>query len=208
MATLAYPVSQSTTNKLFGPTIGTSFGNTKPSGKSFNTLTNVDWKWVLDTNKPTGNSVTTYTFVKFKIPLDTNKLSSMRTNDSWQQSDTAKLGVSLWYPENIKAFHQSSSNNQIISIGISAWIPELLSFDNSAPVAMTTGNVYAGSLVEPYLYETLTSGSMLLVRNTTIGIKTLSDQEAIHSYNEKMLTLNTGCVLAYGELQRNNGWVN
>lgn len=207
MATLAYPVSQSTTNKLFGPTIGTSFGNSKPTGKSFNTITNVNWKWVLDTNKLNGNSVIPTTFVKFQIPLDTNKLSTMRVNSTWAQANTAKLGVSRWYPNNITDFLPSASNNQIVSIRTSDWKPNGVSFDNSAITPMTTGNVYAGSLVDSYLYETLTTGSMILVNNTTIAIG-YNSTPTIHSYNEKVLTLNTGCISAYGELQRNNGWIN
>lgn len=207
MATLAYPVGQSTTNKLFGPTIGTSFGNSKPTGKSFNTITNVNWKWVLDTNKLTGNSVIPTTFVKFQIPLDTNKLSAMRVNSTWVQANTAKLGVSRWYPNNINDFLPSASNNQLVTISVTDWKPDGFSFDYSAIAPMNTGNVYAGSLVEPYLYETLTTGSMILVNNTMTGTITTT-VETIHSYNEKMLTLNIGCISAYGELQRNNGWVN
>ncbi len=207
MATLAYPVSQSTTNKLFGPTIGTGFGNSKPTGKSFNSITNVDWKWVLDKNKLNGTSVRQTTFVNFQISLDTNKLSAMRVSGTWVQEDTAKLGVSRWYPNNITEFDEKSIDNQLATVSTTEWTPIGLEFDNSAIDPMQSGNVYAGSLVEPYLYESFTTGSMILVNNTTIGILTTSI-ETIHSYNEKMLTLNTGCISAYGELQRNNGWVN
>lgn len=207
MATLAYPVSQSTTNKLFGPTIGTSFGNTKPTGKSFNNITNVNWNWVLDKNKLNGNSVIPTTFVTFKIPLDNKKLSAMEFNSSWAQANTAKLGTSRWYPNNITGFFNSASNNQTVSIKTTVWNPTFLSFDNSSIAAMQSGNVAAGSLVTPYLYDTLTTGSLILVNNTTIGIST-NTTGTIYSYNEKMLTLNIGSVSAFGELQRNNGWTN
>lgn len=207
MATLAYPVSQSTTNKLFGPTIGTSFGNAKPTGKSFNSITNVNWKWVLEANKLNGNSVTPSTFIKLKVVLDNKKLSLMPFNPNWVQADTPNIGFSNWVTDNIKGFFKSSSDAQTATTKTSHWIPNDINFGTSIVTSMTTGNVYAGSLVEPYLYETFTTGSMILVRNTTIGISTNST-ETIHSYNEKMLTLETGCVLAYGELERNNGWVN
>lgn len=207
MATLAYPVSQSTTNKLFGPTIGTGFGNSKPTGKSFNSITNVDWKWVLDKNKLNGTSVRQTTFVNFQIPLDTNKLSAMQVSSTWVQEDTAKLGVSRWYPNNITEFDEKSIDRQIVTVSTTEWKPIGLEFDNSAIDPMQSGNAYAGVLVEPYLYETYTTGSMILVNNTMIGIIT-NPIETIHSYNEKMLTLNTGCISAYGDLQRNNGWVN
>jgi hypothetical protein len=208
MATLAYPVTQSTTNKLFGPTIGTSFGNTKPTGKSTNTtITNVNWKWVLDKNKLNGNSVITSTFIKFQIPLDNKKLSSMEFNSAWPQANTAKLGYSKWYANNITGFFKSTSNNQIATIKASSWYPTVLSFNNSAIAPMKSGNVYAGSLVTPYLYSTSVTGSMILVKNTTIGIST-NTTGTIHSYNEKILTLKTGAIYAFGELQRHNGWTN
>lgn len=207
MATLAYPVTQSTTTKLFGPTIGTSFGNAKPTGKSTNTtITNINWMWVLDKNKLTGTSSPLVSFVKFQIPLDTKKLSSMEFNSSWAQANTAKLGVTKWYANNVTGFFKSSSNNQTVSIKTSVWTPDGLSFDKSSIASMTSGNVAAGSLVTPYLYDTSTTGSMILVNNTTIAIGTNTTTATIHSYNEKMLTLNTGCISAFGSVH--TGWIN
>jgi hypothetical protein len=207
MATLAYPVSQSTTNTLFGPTIGSGLDNLKPTGKSFNSITNINWGWVLEANKLNGNSVRPTTFVKIQIPLDTKKLSLMEFNSSWAQANTAKLGVSRWYPNNITGFFNSSANNQIATFKVTSWLPTILSFENAAIAPMQTGNVYAGSLVTPYLYETFTTGSMILVNNTTIGIGT-SSVPTIYSYTDGVVTIKTGSVSAYGELQRNNGWTN
>lgn len=208
MATLAYPVAQSSANKLFGPNIGTSFGNTKPTGKSTNTtITNVNWKWVLDKNKPSGTSAPPVTFIKVQIPLDTKKLSLMEFNSAWPQANTAKLGYTKWYANNITGFFKSTSNNQIATLKATSWYPAVIGFNTSTNATMKSGNVYAGSLVTPYLYETSASGSMILVKNTTIGIST-NTTATIHSYNEKMLTLKTGAIYAFGELQRHNGWTN
>lgn len=205
MATLAYPVAQSTTSTLFGPMVGPSFGNSKPTGQSFNVLSNILWGIVLDQNKLNGISVRATTFVPLQIPLDTAKLSAMEVSSAWNQVDTAKLAASKWIPENVTLDSKTNSNLSV-SVGTSYWSPLYIGVDNIAIDVMTTGNVYAGVLVTPYLYDSFTTGSMILVNNTTIGIPDASATPTIHSYNEKMLTLNTGCVLAYGELQRNNGW--
>jgi len=204
MATLAYPVAQSTTSTLFGPRIGTSFGNSKPTGQSFNIISNVLWGIVLDQNKLNGISVQSTTFVPLQIPLDTTKLSAMEVSSAWNQVDTAKLAASKWIPENVTLDSKTNSNLSV-SVGTSNWSPLYIEFDDTSIDDMTTGNVYAGELVTPYLYDSFTTGSMILVNNTTIGIlNTITP--TIDSTNEKMLTLKTGCVLAYGELQRNNGW--
>lgn len=205
MAILAYPVAQSTTSSLFGPKIGTSFGNSKPTGQSFNVITNVLWGIVLDQNKLNEPSAQTTSFVKLQIPLDTKKLSSIEVNSAWSQSNTAKLGTTVWYANAI-SFGNTIRDNQTVSINVSSWTSLSINFDNTTTDVMQTGNVYAGSLIDPYLYDSLTTGSMILVNNTTIGIPNASSTPTIDSYNEKMLTLNTGCVMAYGELQRNNGW--
>lgn len=204
MATLAYPVTQSTTNKLFGPTIGTSFGNSKPTGKSFNTLTNINWKWVLDTNKPTGKSDITTTFEMIGIPLDNKKLSSMLYNSNLVEANRPKLKASVWYANNIKGFIPSTPDILASEIYTSSWLTTGLTVGEYSIAPMYSGNVTIGQLSTPYLYETFTNSNLMTSKISIVNAPMTTPVETIN--NEKMLTLETGCVMAYGDIR--NGWVN
>lgn len=204
MATLAYPVVKSTNTILFGPQVKPSVDTLKPSGKSFNSITNVNWKWVLDTNKPSGKSYITTTFEQIGIPLDTKKLSTKLQNSSLIEANQPKLKATVWYTNNIKDFIPSTTNKLAANVYSTAWSPIGVSSGQLTINPMYSGNITIGQLSTPYLYE-LFSGSTLMTSmisivnsNVTTPVETLN--------NEKMLTLETGCVLAYGELQRNNGW--
>ena len=155
--------------------------------------------------KPSGKSYNTTTFEQIGIPLDTNKLSSKLQNSSLVEANQPKLKASVWYADNIKGFIPSSTDTLAAEVYSTSWSAIGIGSGQINIVPMYSGNTTIGQLSTPYLYDSFTTGSMILVNNTTIGILTTATP-TIDSYNEKMLTLDTGCVMAYGELQLNNGW--
>ena len=206
MATLAYPVAQSTATYNTAK-LKTAVDNLKPSGKSqvYSSFPNI--KSVLDTLKPTGVSQAYSSFPQIKTVLDNKKLSSKLNNSSLIPANQTKLAASYWMASQLASPQRTTTSNlKPPSTTQVNWYPVGMSFGQSTIDSLKPKATTQGTLVTPYLYETFTLNSMSMSK-LTIANNT-APMIVTEMYNEKMLTIKTGSVYAYGELQRNNGWMN
>jgi hypothetical protein len=206
MATLAYPVAQSTGTYNISK-LKVAVDNLKPSGKSQDYSSFPKTTWVLETLKPTGVSQLFSSFTPFKTVLDNNKLSSKLNNASLVQANLTKLAATYWFPSQLSQPKQTTINGLVPpSYTTVNWYPDGMTFGQTSVDSMNTADVTPSVLVTPYFYETLTLTSMSMSQ-ITIANNT-SPMIVTDMYNEKMLTIKTGTVYAFGELQRRNGWIN
>lgn len=205
MATLAYPVVQST-SRYNSTKIKSVLDVNKPSGarqlySGFPTT-----KWVLDTKKLNGNTQIYSQFASTKIPLDTKKLSSVFNNAAWVPSTSSKVKPTKWTPIQIAGTYQTNLSNLKNTAGTSSWVPTILSFGQTNLVSLKSKDFTIGILSTPYSYESLANGSMSTKfitianpSNATNLVETLTPNS--------LLTIKVGAIAAFG-VAPNHGWFN
>lgn len=203
MATLAYPVVQSTST-YNAAKLKTAVNNLKPNGKSQIYSGFLAIKTTLDTLKPSGTSQVYSKFTNIKSVTDTKKLSLILTNSAWVPSTSTKVKATNWTPIQIASILPSTTSNLKNTIRVSSWNSTLVSFEKSSVDPMKPADLTIGMLVTPYNYETFSIDSMAMTKLTIAN--SLTVVPVVYSYNEKMLSMKSGSIAAFGVAPK-QGWV-
>lgn len=204
MATLAYPVGQTTST--YNSTKFKSVRDTlKPSGKSQVYSSFPATKFVLDTLKLNGNTQAYSKFLSIQIPLDTKKLSSKLNNAAWVPSTSSNLKATYWIPVQMGSVGKTNLANLKNTINTSNWVPTIISFGQVNLNSLKVKDYTIGILSTPYSYESLANGSMTTEFVTIANQTSFTPVETVTS--NSLLTIKVGPISAFG-VAPNHGWVN